>query len=234
MDERSELSRTNWGYDMAEWYEKVSERTATFRKSHADVPLAESDLVADPIKLFARWLEEALDAHPGWPNAMTLATADAEGRPSARIVLLKGVDERGFTFFSNYESQKAGDLSVNPRAALVFYWPVLERQVRVEGTVKKLPRRESEEYFATRPLGSRHSAWASPQSRVIAGRDVLEEGLAEAAELFGEDVPLPPFWGGYRMEPQMFEFWKSRKNRLHDRFRYRRTAERWVIHRLAP
>jgi pyridoxamine 5'-phosphate oxidase len=219
---------------MVEWYEKVSERSAALRNPHADVPLTESDLDPDPFKLFATWLEEALDAHPGWPNAMTLATADAEGKPSARMVLLKGVDERGFVFFSNYESQKARDLAENPRAALVFYWPVLERQVRVEGSVRKLPRQQSDDYFGTRPLGSRHSAWASPQSRVVAGRDVLEEGLAEAAELFGDDVPLPPFWGGYRLKPESFEFWKGREDRLHDRFRYRPAADGWIIERLAP
>ena len=219
---------------MAEWYDKVSERTASFRKSHADDPLPESDLDPDPTKLFTKWLEEALDAHPGWPNAMTLATADADGKPSARIVLLKGVDERGFTFFTNYESQKARDIAGNPHGALVFYWPVLERQVRVEGPVGKLPRSESVRYFETRPLGSRHAAWASPQSRVVAARDVLEDGLTEASEMFGEDVPLPPYWGGYRLEPEMFEFWKSRKNRLHDRFRYSRAGTAWKIERLAP
>jgi pyridoxamine 5'-phosphate oxidase len=219
---------------MTEWYEKVSERTATFRKPHADVPLDEADLDADPFVVFARWLEEALDAHPGWPNAMTLATADATGRPSARTVLLKGVDERGFTFFTNYESRKADDLAENPQGALVFYWPALERQVRVEGAVKKLRRSESEEYFDTRPLGSRLAAWASQQSRVVADREVLEDGLIEASEMFGEDVPLPSFWGGYRLAPDMFEFWKSRKNRLHDRFRYRPAGEKWLIERLAP
>jgi pyridoxamine 5'-phosphate oxidase len=219
---------------MTEWYEKVSERTASFRKPHADVPLEESDLEADPFLLFARWLEEALDAHPGWPNAMTLATADAQGRPSARTVLLKGVDERGFTFFTNYESRKANDLAENPHAALVFYWPALERQVRAEGVVKKLKRSESDEYFGTRPLGSRLAAWASQQSRVVADREVLEEGLIEASEMFGEEVPLPNFWGGYRLAPDMFEFWKSRKNRLHDRFRYRPVGDNWLIERLAP
>jgi pyridoxamine 5'-phosphate oxidase len=219
---------------MTEWYEKVSERSATFRQPHADVPLTESDLDSDPVKLFAKWLEEALDAHPGWPNAMTLATADAEGRPSARTVLLKGVDERGFRFFTNYESRKARDLAENPRGVLVFYWPALERQVRVEGPVEKLPRAESEEYFDTRPLGSRFAAWASPQSRVVPGRDMLEEGLDEASELFGEDVPMPPFWGGYRLVPETFEFWKGRKNRLHDRFQFRRAGGTWIIERLAP
>ncbi|MGH2754310.1 MAG: pyridoxamine 5'-phosphate oxidase [Actinomycetota bacterium] len=219
---------------MTEWYEKVSERTANFRKPHSDVPLSESDLDPDPFRLFTLWLEKALDAHPGWPNAMTLATADATGRPSARMVLLKGVDEKGFTFFTNYDSRKGRDLEQNPYAALVFHWPVLERQVRSEGPVVKLRRGESEEYFRTRPLGSRHAAWASPQSSVVPGRDVLEEGLAEAGELFGEDVPIPPRWGGYRLTPEVFEFWQSRKNRLHDRFRYRRTAGGWKIERLAP
>jgi pyridoxamine 5'-phosphate oxidase len=228
------LSPRNWGSSMAEWYDKVSERAATFRKPHADVPLEESDLDPNPFKLFAKWLDEALDAHPGWPNAMTLATADVEGRPSARIVLLKGMDERGFVFFSNYESKKAKDLEVNPEAALVFYWPVLERQVRVEGVVEKLRRAESEEYFHTRPLGSRLAAWASQQSRVVSGRDALEEGLIEASEMFGEEVPLPPFWGGYRLTPELFEFWHSRKNRLHDRYRYRPSGDRWKIERLAP
>ena len=219
---------------MTKWYEKVGERAAEFRKPHADVPLEESDLTADPFELFGRWLEEALDAHPGWPNSMTLATADADGKPSARTILLKGLDKGGFVFYTNYSSRKGTELEVNPRAALVFYWPALERQVRVEGEVAKLTRKESEDYFRTRPLGSRYAAWASPQSTVVSGRDVLEENLIEASELFGEDVPLPHHWGGYRLTPVMFEFWKSRKNRLHDRFRYRRRRDRWVIQRLAP
>jgi pyridoxamine 5'-phosphate oxidase len=166
---------------------------------------------------------------------MTLATADAAGRPSARMVLLKGFDERGFVFYTNYGSRKAGELDANPAAALVFWWPPLQRQVRVEGNVERVSREESEAYFRTRPLGSQLGAWASAQSQVIAGRAELERRLEELTARYGDgDVPLPPFWGGYRIRPEVVEFWQNRPNRLHDRLRYRRTPTGWTIDRLSP
>jgi pyridoxamine 5'-phosphate oxidase len=166
---------------------------------------------------------------------MTLATAGADGRPSARMVLLKGVDERGFVFYTNYGSRKAAELDGSGAAALVFWWPPLQRQVRVEGSVERVTREESEAYFRTRPVGSRLGAWASAQSQVIAGREVLERRLRELQEQFGDgEVPLPSFWGGYRVRPEVIEFWQNRSDRLHDRLRYRRVGEGWKIERLSP
>lgn len=204
------------------------------RSAAPDSGLDLQDLDPDPFRQFATWLVEALEAHPGWPNSMTLATADGDGTPSARTVLLKAVDPSGFTFFTNHESRKGRDLSANPRAALVFYWASLARQVCVRGDVAMVSREESDEYFRSRPYGSRIGAWASEQSRPLASREQLLERARELEQRFKVDVPLPDNWGGYRLVPDTFEFWKGRTNRLHDRFSYRRAETGWAITRLAP
>jgi pyridoxamine 5'-phosphate oxidase len=198
--------------------------------------LVEADVDPDPMVQFGRWFDDAKAADLVEPSAMTLATATAEGVPSARMVLLRGVDQRGFVFYTNYESRKAAELAANPRAALVFWWGELQRQIRVEGPVGRTSQQESAAYFRTRPLGSRLSAWASPQSRVIPGRAVLDERVAELAAGHPDgDIPLPPFWGGYRLVPEVVELWQGRPNRLHDRLRYTRTPDGgWRIQRLAP
>ncbi|MGN6725384.1 MAG: pyridoxamine 5'-phosphate oxidase [Tepidisphaeraceae bacterium] len=200
--------------------------------------LDHSAVDADAIRQFERWLKEAEDARVPEPNAMTVATATASGIPSARILLLKGVDARGFVFFTNYESRKGRELSENPRAALVFFWEPLERQVRVEGTVERVSREESRRYFDVRPRASRIGAWASRQSTVVPSRESLEQREIELdqqfREQFGESVPLPDFWGGYRVLPSVIEFWQGRPSRLHDRLRYTRQGDRWAIERLSP
>jgi pyridoxamine 5'-phosphate oxidase len=196
----------------------------------------ERDLDSDPIRQLDAWLAEAAAAGLVFPEAAALATADAAGRPSARMVLLKGVDEQGLCFYTNRESRKAGELAANPYAALVLYWQPLDRQVRVEGRVEQLDDEASLAYFRQRPLGSRLAAWASPQSQPIAGREELERRYAEAESRFaGEaEVPLPPFWGGYRIVPDVVELWHGRQNRLHDRIRYDRAGDAWRRARLAP
>ncbi len=206
------------------------------RKEYTQPPLCEADVDADPVRQFARWFEEALAANVPEVNAMTLATATAGGVPSARVVLLKDFGEAGFTFFTNYNGRKARELAANPRAALVFYWAPLERQVRVEGTVEMSDAAESDRYFRSRPLGARLGAWASAQSTVLADRADLERQVAELAEKYPDgDVPRPPFWGGYRVRPETVEFWQGRPSRLHDRLVYRRLAEGgWELVRLAP
>lgn len=205
------------------------------RRDYARARLDEADVSHDPIVEFARWFAEAQEAQVPEPTAMTLATATADGAPSARIVLLKAFDQRGFVFFTDYRSRKGGELEANPRAALVFFWGELERQVRITGTVTTTSPEESEEYFRSRPLGSRLGAWASHQSRVIPGRAVLESDLREVEERFGDgDVPLPPHWGGYRVAPDAIEFWQGRENRLHDRIRYARGGGGWKVERLSP
>jgi len=210
------------------------------RKSARRIPavsegLEERDLHADPAEQLRRWLRDAARARIVEPTAMTLATAGVDARPSARIVLVKNVDEHGIVFFTNYESRKASDLETNPHAALVWYWGPLGRQVRAEGTVARIPPEESAAYFKTRPRGSRIGAWVSRQSSVLEDRKELEEKVAEFEKQYrGRDIPLPPFWGGYRLDPHMFEFWQARENRLHDRFRYSRSADRWIIDRLFP
>jgi pyridoxamine 5'-phosphate oxidase len=198
--------------------------------------LVEAAVDPDPVVQFGRWYDDASAAGLVEPSAMTLATAGADGAPSARMVLLRGVDQRGFVFYTNYESRKAAELAANPRAALVFWWGELQRQVRVEGPVERTSQEESAAYFRSRPPGSRLSAWASPQSRVIPGRAVLDERVAELAARHPDgDVPLPPFWGGYRLVPEVVELWQQRPNRLHDRLRYTRTPDGgWRIERLAP
>ena len=209
---------------------------ADLRREYARARLDERDVSHDPIVEFARWFAEAQEAEVLEVNAMTLATATADGVPSARIVLLKAFDERGFVFFTDYRSRKGGELEANPRAALVFYWGELERQVRITGGVALTSREESEEYFRSRPLGSRLGAWVSHQSRVIPGRSVLEEDLLEVERRFKDgNVPLPSHWGGYRVVPDVIEFWQGRESRLHDRIRYvREIGRRWRVERLSP
>jgi pyridoxamine 5'-phosphate oxidase len=205
------------------------------RREYTREALTEADVDADPVVQFGRWFEQAEQAGLLEPTAMTLATATPDGRPSARMVLLRGFDERGFCFYTNHESRKGVELAANPRAALVFWWGELERQVRIEGPVAPTSRAESEAYFHSRPPGSQLSAAASPQSRVIQDRAVLEHRVAElAADSADGQVPLPDFWGGYRLTHEVVEFWQGRPNRLHDRLRYRRAGDGWKIERLAP
>ena len=209
---------------------------ATLRRNYALQSLHETDVLPDPFAQFARWFEEAAKSQLPEPNAMTLTTASPDGRPSARTVLLKGFDIQGFVFYTNYESRKGRDLAVNPQAALLFTWLELERQIRIEGTVEKISAEESLAYFQSRPLGSQIGAWASPQSQVISDRGILENRSAQLqAEYAGADaLPLPPFWGGYRLRPDCLEFWQGRESRLHDRICYNLENGQWNIQRLAP
>jgi pyridoxamine 5'-phosphate oxidase len=202
----------------------------------ARLGLRESDVHPDPIQQFRVWFQLAEDAELRLPDAMTLATATPDGQPSARMVLLKGVDDRGFIFFTNYESRKGQELAANPRAALVLYWKELERQVRIEGSVEQITPTESDAYFRTRPWGSRVSACVSPQSAVVPSREVLEQGVRDLMSQHpDEQIARPPHWGGYRVVPTRIEFWQGRPNRLHDRLCYRREADgQWRIERLAP
>jgi pyridoxamine 5'-phosphate oxidase len=196
--------------------------------------MEERDLDPDPLREFERWLEEARGSGLAVPEAMALATSTPDGRPSVRMVLLKSADERGFAFYTNYESRKGAELAANPHAALLFYWQPLGRQARVEGRVERATTEESEVYFRTRPLGSRLAAWASPQSRPLADRAELERLYADAENRFGENVPLPPQWGGLRLVADAYEFWEHGDDRLHDRVRYDRDGNGWSLTRLAP
>ena len=205
------------------------------RKEYTRSGLKESDTDPNPIEQFRRWFDEALASNLHEPNAMTLATATPDGHPSARVVLLRDFDERGFVFYTNYEGRKGRELETNPYAALVFYWGELERQVRVEGRARRVPDEESDAYFELRPRGSQLGAWVSEQSRPVRDRDTLEQRLRELeAGYEGRAVPRPPFWGGYRVEPETMEFWQGRENRLHDRLRYRRSEGMWRRERLQP
>jgi pyridoxamine 5'-phosphate oxidase len=215
---------------------EVPRDPAASRYEHAGKSLRRSDLNPDPIKQFGNWFTAAIEAGIRDVNAMSLATAGRDGRPSLRIVLLKGFDQDGFVFFTNYQSEKGKHLEANPYAALAFYWIELDRQIRVSGNVEKTSRKESQAYFRSRPVGSQLSAWASRQSEVLDGRRVLDARLARMTERFSDKpIPLPPHWGGYRLKPDGVEFWQGRPNRLHDRFRYKRKADgTWHIDRLAP
>jgi pyridoxamine 5'-phosphate oxidase len=208
---------------------------ASIRTDYRRAALSEGDVDPDPIAQFTHWFDEAIRAEVLEPNAMCLATATPDAYPSARIVLLKGVDQRGFVFYTDYRSRKGRELADNPHASLCFFWPELERQVRINGGVQRVTRAESEEYFRTRPLPSRIGAWTSTQSSVIASRDVLEADLARNTARFeGVDVPLPDHWGGFRVVPDEIEFWQGRPSRLHDRIQYVREAGAWVRRRLSP
>jgi pyridoxamine 5'-phosphate oxidase len=211
---------------------------ASLRKSYEKAELDESASAADPLQQFQRWFDEAVSSQVPEPNAMTLATVGANGRPSTRIVLIKGFDARGFVWYTNYQSRKGHELALHPVAALQFHWVELERVVRIEGRVEKTSAEESDAYYATRPLDSRLGAWASPQSQVISSRAVLVTGAAAAAARHLMNPPRPPHWGGYRLVPDAFEFWQGRKSRLHDRLRYRLNSSQdggsWLRERLAP
>jgi pyridoxamine 5'-phosphate oxidase len=210
------------------------------RREYGEHGLDTPDLEPDPVSMFGRWLDDTVAAGLHEPNAMVVATVSPQGWPSARMVLLKGLDERGFVFYTNYDSRKAHDIAANPAVSLLFPWQDLQRQVRVEGTASRVSREESEAYFAARPRESQLGAWASPQSRVVASRSALDERyggvLAQFADV--DDVPLPPGWGGFRVAPAAVEFWQGRKGRMHDRLRYRRSEDDphapWTVDRLAP
>ena len=206
------------------------------RKDYSLQVLQEADVHSNPMQQFDKWWQEALESQIDEVNAMTLATANKDGKPSARIVLLKGVENDGFVFYTNYNSTKGKEIAENPFVCLVFFWKELERQVRVEGSISKIDPAESDAYFHSRPVGSRIGAWASPQSSVISTREVIEENVTELAKSFeGKEIDRPPHWGGYIVKPVIVEFWQGRSNRLHDRIQYKSVSEgNWKIQRLAP
>lgn len=215
----------------------MSQALADMRREYARDGLAESQAPDEPFMLFHQWFAEAVKTEqaPVEANAMTLATVDAEGRPHCRVLLLKGLDEQGFTFFTNYESAKGRHLEACPFAAMTFFWPALERQVRIEGRVAKVSPEESDAYYQVRPLGSRIGAWASPQSQVIADREALQVLLEQTQQRFSDTQPhCPDHWGGYRLVPERIEFWQGRPSRLHDRLNYRTVDGQWIRERLAP
>ncbi len=213
----------------------VPSAIAHLRQNYTLQALNETEVDPDPVRQFRIWFDQAVAAELPEPNAMTLATATKTGMPSARIVLLKGVDDCGFVFYTNYESRKARELAENPQAALIFLWHGLERQVRVEGTVEKVTTAEADAYFESRPLESRLGAWTSPQSQVIPNRTILTRRFQELQQQYDQQpIPRPPHWGGYRVLPQVIEFWQGRPGRLHDRLCYKRDNDRWEIVRLAP
>ena len=209
---------------------------AGIRREYRHAQLDESDLDPNPVEQFRRWMDDAIQSGQiADPTAMAFASATSDGAPSVRIMLLKAFDEKGFVFFTNYESRKGREVEQNPRGALLFYWPPLDRQVRIEGVLKKVSREISVRYFSSRPRESRVGAWASTQSSVVAGRAELETRFHEFEKKFAAgEVPVPPTWGGYSLEPVQFEFWQGRENRLHDRFRYAKSGEGWTITRLSP
>ena len=209
-------------------------RIADLRKSYERAELDEQAAHADPLRQFETWLQQAIDGQVPEPNAMTLATVGADGRPSTRVVLVKGVDARGIAWYTNFNSRKGQELAGNPFAALQFHWVELERVVRIEGRVERVADAEADAYYASRPLDSRIGAWASPQSQVIGGRTVLVAQAARYAAQFALHPPRPPHWGGFRLVPDRWEFWQGRKSRLHDRLRYRLDGSAWVRERLAP
>jgi pyridoxamine 5'-phosphate oxidase len=216
--------------------EEPNDSVAALRREYKQQGLTEADLAADPTEQFRLWFGVALASNLPEPNAMTVATATPDGRPSARTVLLKGFDERGFVFYTNYRSRKGRELAANPRAALVFYWPELERQIRIEGQVERVSPEESDAYFHSRPPGSQLGAIVSQQSEVIPNRQLLEERMRELTNQYrDQQIPRPAHWGGYRLRPDVIEFWQGRPSRLHDRLRYRKGDDgRWIVERLSP